>query len=367
MTIEMNIDVPAEGLTDLCADVFERVGSSVEEARRVAVSLVGANLTGHDSHGAIRLPRYVDWVRSGDITPNQTIETIVDLPVLAVVDGRFGFGQTVAPLAVAIGIEKAKAAGLSAVSLRNAGHIGRVGEWAEIAAAAGLISIHFVNVAGSVLVAPFGGIERRLSTAPFCVAVPRQGDEPVVLDFATSLVAEGKVAVASRGGKPLPEGALVGPDGALSSDPATLYGPIALDGPREAKLGKGAIRAFGEHKGSGLALMCELLGGSLTGTGATEPGRRFANGMFSIYVDPQRIDPAHVFDGDAARYLTWFKQAKAMPGQTILTPGEPERAARARRLVEGVPLSRETWDSIAASARSVGLDEARVRRALDRA
>ena len=157
------------------------------------------------------MPRYVDWVRSGDIIVNQTIERIVDTPVLAVVDGRFGFGQTVAPLAVAIGIEKAKAAGLSAVSLRNAGHIGRVGEWAEMAAAVGLISIHFVNVAGSVLVAPFGGIERRLSTAPFCVAIPREGAEPVVLDFATSLVAEGKVAVASRGGKPLPRRRWSGP------------------------------------------------------------------------------------------------------------------------------------------------------------
>jgi uncharacterized oxidoreductase len=360
----MNIEIPAENLITLCADVFQRLGSSGEEARRVGVSLVGANLAGHDSHGVIRVPRYVDWMRSGDIIANQTIERIVDTPVLAVVDGRFGFGQTVAPLAVAVGIEKAKAAGLSAVSLRNAGHIGRVGEWAEMAAAVGLVSIHFVNVAGSVLVAPFGGIERRLSTAPFCVAIPREGAEPVVLDFATSLVAEGKVAVASRGGKPLPEGALVGSDGALSTDPATLYGPITPDGPRIAGLGKGAIRAFGEHKGSGLALICELLGGSLTGTGATGPDRRFANGMFSLYVDPKQIDPAHFFDGDATRYLDWFKQGKTMPGQTILTPGEPERASRAKRLADGVPLPRETWDSIAAAARGVGLGSARVERTL---
>ena len=362
----MTLEIPADNLTTLCADVFQRLGSSSEEAHRVAISLVGANLAGHDSHGVIRMPRYVDWVRSGDIVSNQTIERVVDTPVLAVVDGRFGFGQTVAPLAVAIGIEKAKAAGLSAVSLRNAGHIGRVGEWAEMAAAVGLVSIHFVNVSGSVLVAPFGGIERRLSTAPFCVAIRREGAEPVVLDFATSLVAEGKVAVASRGGKPLPEGALVGPDGALSTDPATLYGPITPDGPRNAGLGEGAIRAFGEHKGSGLALICELLGGSLTGTGATGPGRRFTNGMFSLYVDPGRIDPSHIFDGDAARYLAWFKQGKPMPGQTILTPGEPERASRAKRLADGVPLPRETWDSIAAAARSVGLDSARVARTLSR-
>jgi uncharacterized oxidoreductase len=362
----MTLDIPVEGLTALCAEVFERLGSGPPEARRVAASLVGANLTGHDSHGVIRLPRYVDWVRLGDILPNQTIELIVDTPVIAVVDGRYGFGQTVAPSAVAVGIEKAKAAGLSAVSLRNAGHIGRVGEWAEMAAAAGLISIHFVNVAGSVLVAPFGSIERRLSTAPFCIAIPREGVEPIVLDFATSLVAEGKVAVASRGGKPLPEGALIGPDGAFSIDPATLYGPFTPEGPRNAKLGKGAIRAFGEHKGSGLALICELLGGSLTGTGATRPGRRFANGMFSLYLDPVRVDPSHLFDGDVARYLDWFKQAKAIPGHTILTPGEPERSTRAKRMTEGVPLTQETWNSIAAAAIGVGLDDARVNQSLIR-
>ena len=353
----MNITISVDNLTALCAGVFERLGSRPEEAQRVAVSLVGANLAGHDSHGVIRVPRYADWVRSGDIAPNQSIERLVDTPVIAVVDGRYGFGQTVAPLAVAIGIEKAKANGLSAISLRNAGHIGRVGEWAEMAAAEGLISIHFVNVAGSALVAPFGGIERRLSTAPFCVAIPRDGAEPVVLDFATSLVAEGKVAVASRGGAALPEGALIRPDGALSADPTTLYGPFTPEGPRNAALGEGAIRAFGEHKGSGLALICELLGGSLTGTGATMPGRRFANGMFSLYIDPARMDPSDFFDGDLARYVAWFKQAKAAPGHTILTPGEPERTSRAKRIAEGVPLTKETWDSIAATALSVGLED----------
>ena len=360
----MTLHIPVKSLTDLVTDVFARVGSSPEEARRVATSLVGANLAGHDSHGVIRVPRYVDWVHSGDIVPNQTVERVVDTPALAVVDGRYGFGQTVAPVAVRIGVEKCKSLGLSAVALRDAAHIGRVGEWAEQAAAEGLVSVHFVNASGSILVAPFGGIERRLSTAPFCVGVPRQGQEPVILDFATSLVAEGKVAVAARGGKKLPAGSLVGADGNLSTDPAMLYGPMEPGGPMDSTKGTGAIRAFGEHKGSGLALMCELLGGSLTGTGATKPGRRFANGMFSIYIDPARVDPAHLFDGDVGEYLAWFKTAKTMPGHEILTPGEPERAARAKRMAEGVPLSQETWDSIAVAARGVGVPEADIARAV---
>lgn len=354
----MTINVPAAALTTLVADVFAHVGSSPEEARRVATSLVGANLSGHDSHGVIRVPRYVDWVRTGDIVPNQTIALVVDTPALAVVDGRYGFGQTVAPLAVDVGIAKCRGVGVSCVALRDAAHIGRVGEWAEQAAAAGLVSVHFVNASGSVLVAPFGGIERRLSTAPFCAGVPRDGGDPIILDFATALVAEGKVAVAARGGKPVPEGSLVGPDGALSTDPAMLYGAHAPGAALDHTAGLGAIRAFGEHKGSGLALLCELLGGSLTGTQATFPERqKFANGMLSFYVDPTRLDPSHLFDGDVGRYVAWFTTAKTIPGQEILIPGEPERRARAKRLKEGLPLTAETWDSIVAAARDVGVSE----------
>jgi uncharacterized oxidoreductase len=352
----MTIHIPADALREFCAEIFACMGCRSEEADRVSASLVDANLTGHDSHGVIRVPRYVDWVRTGDLIPNQSIERLVDTPVIGVFDGHFGFGQTMAPMAVDIGVEKAKATGLSAISLRNSGHVGRVGEWAERAAAAGLISIHFVNAAGSILVAPFGGLDRRLSTAPFCAGVPREGAPPIVLDFATSLVAEGKVNVASHGGKPLPRDALIGPDGALSGDPTLIYGPLTSEGPRDHSRGAGAIRAFGEHKGSGLALICELLGGSLTGNGATEPDRKFANGMFSLYLDPKRVDPSHVFDADMTRYLDWFLETKAIPGESIMTPGEPERASRAKRVKSGVPLPDEAWALIVGAARSVGVN-----------
>src|SRR6202795_965379 len=309
------VTLQVQKLIDFVAEVFTHSDSSPEEARRIAAYLTTANLTGHDSHGVIRVPVYIRWKKTGSVVPDQTVEFVVDTPSLAVVDGKFGYGQTVAPQAVRIGIEKCKAAGLAAVALRNAGHIGRVGDWAEMAAAEGLVSIHFVNAAGSLLVAPHGGVQKRLSTAPYCVGIPRQGQEPIVLDFATSIVAEGKVLLASRGGKKLPKGALIDFDGTLSEDPAVLYGPYSAEGPRDHTKGTGAIRAFGEHKGSGLAFICELLGGALTGTGATAPDRRFANGMFAVYVDPKRIDPAHVFDADMARYLAWFAEAKAAPGE----------------------------------------------------
>jgi uncharacterized oxidoreductase len=350
----MTVHIFADELTNISARIFERVGSSAQEARAVAASLVDANLAGHDSHGVIRVPRYASWVQEGELIANQTPASLSDAPGFAVLDGGFGFGQIMAPHSVDVGVAKAKTSGLAAVSLRNSGHLGRVGEWAERAAAAGLVSIHFVNAAGSVLVAPFGGLERRLSTAPFCVGLPRDGAPPVILDFATSLVAEGKVRVAAQGGKPLPADALIGPDGKLSGDPAALYGASASQRAPDYAFGEGAIRAFGEHKGSGLALICELLGGSLTGNGATAHQRKFANGMFSIYVDPKQIDPSHVFDADMARYLDWFSSTKPIPGQEILTPGEPERRARAQRSTSGVPLAEEVWEAIQATAKDVG-------------
>jgi len=352
------VTIAAQKLIDFVTDIFARAGSSAAEAKRVATYLTAANLTGHDSHGVIRVPRYVKSAVEGVIKTDQTVEVVIDAPSFAVIDGKFGFGQTVTPQAIRIGIDKCKAQGLSMIALRNSGHLGRVGDWAEMAAAENLVSIYFVNAAGSVLVAPFGGVERRLSTAPYCVGVPRKGQGPVVLDFATSLVAEGKVLVASRGGKKLPGDALVGPGGDISGDPHLLYGDYTPDGPREYLKGKGAIRAFGDHKGSGLALMCELLGGALTGNGATKLGRPFANGLLGIFIDPERIDPEHFFDGEISRYIAYVKDSKpAAGGSEVLVPGEVEARTRAERLKNGVPLPDDVWATIVAAARSVGIND----------
>src|ERR1700749_3511947 len=358
------VTIQVNNLIDFVADVFAHSESSPEEAKRIATYLTTANLTGHDSHGVIRVPVYIRWKKTGSVVPNQTAELVVDTPSLAVVDGKFGYGQTVAPQAVRIGIEKCKKAGLAAVALRNAGHIGRVGDWAEMAAPEGRGSVHFVNAAGSLLVAPFGGVQKRLSTAPYCVGIPRKGQDPIVPDFATSIVAEGKVLVASRGGKKLPKGALVDHDGTLSEDPAVLYGPHAKDGPRDHTKGTGAIRAFGEHKGSGLAFICELLGGALTGTGATATDRRFANGMLAFYIDPKVVDPANFFDGEITRYTDFIRGTKPISGvDQVLIPGDPERKTRAERTRNGIPLPDDTWAAIVNTAREVGVGEVRIQRA----
>jgi hydroxycarboxylate dehydrogenase B len=349
--------IPAPALEALVADIFLASGCDRAEAARIAHHLLGANLAGHDSHGVVRVPRYVEWQQAGHVVAGRTAEVVTDGGAFALLDGGFGFGQTVAPQATALGIERAQAHGAAVVALRNAGHIGRVGAYAEQAIEAGLISIHFVNVAGSTLVAPFGGTERRFSTAPFSVGVPT--DPPVVLDFATSRVAEGKVLVASNGGKPLPADALVEPDGRPSADPHTLYGPYERVGPRSPSNGAGAIRAFGEHKGSGLAFMCELLAGALTGGGCSGPVRargRIANGMLSVYLSPRHFGTEAEFRRAAQDYVAWVKSCRPdTPGGEVLAPGEPEARLRAERLAKGVPLQPDTWASILACARGLGV------------
>jgi len=355
------VTIRAEALRDFVSDIFVKAGCSHEEGERLGKSLVSANLAGHDSHGVVRVPRYLQWKRDGDFLADQKLDVVIDTPVLAVVDGRYGFGQSIAPQAVEIGIRKCRETGLAAVALRNSGHVGRVGEWAEMAAAAGFVSIHFCNAASSLLVAPFAGVERRMSTAPYAIGIPRPGDDPLILDFATSVVAEGKVLVASQGGKKLPDTALIGPDGQMSGDPHLLYGDYTPASPRNYQQGKGAIRAFGEHKGSGLAFMVEILGGSLTGTGAAQEGRRWANGMLSFYIDPQRLDPQGFFPADVKRYVGFFKSSRpAEAGGEVLAPGEPEIIARKKRLADGIALPDETWAALVTAARAVDIEERRI-------
>jgi len=361
----MTVTIKAKALEAFVADIFASAGCSREEGDRIGHYLVSANLAGHDSHGVVRVPRYAAQKKNGTVVADVTVEVVIDTPVIAVIDGKYGFGLTVTPQAVRIGIDKCRKNGLSAVTLRNAGHVGRVGDWAEMAAAEGLVSIHFVNASGSVLVAPYGGVDRRFSTAPYCVGIPRPGLDPLVLDFATSIVAEGKVLVASQGGKKVPDGALIGADGTPSADPHLLYGEYTPTGPRNHAQGTGAIRAFGDHKGSGLAFMCEMLGGSFSGNGATDPKRgKFANGMLSFYVDPKVFDPAGFFPQDVAKYVAFVKSSRpAAAGAEILVPGEPEARLRRQRLADGVPLPDYTWAAIVETARSVGLDERRIQSA----
>ena len=350
------VKLKPDGLADVLTRIFLAAGGTEEEARCIAVNLVEANLAGHDSHGVVRTQRYCTWVRDGKVFFGRELTRVIDTESFALLEGNLGFGQTLGIEAVRIGVDKARKHGLSMVGLRNIGHLGRIGEWAERACAEGMVSIHFVNAYHSMLVAPFGGAERRMATNPVCIGVPCEGGD-FLLDFATSTVAEGKVLVAKRGGKPLPEGALIDGDGQPTTDPDALYGPTPPGALPDARKGPGAIAAMGLHKGSGLALACELLAGALTGSGTCGPGFEFHNGMLSIYIDPERLDDGHDWAGAVKAYVDYVHACRpADPEVPVMIPGDPERKRRAERRANGLPLPGEAWDSILTAGTDLGLD-----------
>jgi uncharacterized oxidoreductase len=344
--------VPPERLRELVGAVFAAAGCGPAEHQRIAHYLVEANLVGHDSHGVIRVPPYVDWLRAGKVVANQAPRVVLDREALAVVDGGFGFGQVMGEEAVKLGIARCGRYGVAVVALRNSGHLGRIGDWAELAARAGKLSLHFVNTSGGgILVAPHGGTQRRLSANPIAAGVPVQGGPPVVLDLSTCTIAEGKVRVALNKGTQVPEGCLLDGQGRPTTDPKALYGPPP-----------GAILPLGGHKGYALGVLVEMLAGALTGGGCSNPQEtRVANNMLSILIDPTAFRSAEEFAAEARRFLEYVKSsAPAAPGGEILAPGEPEQRARARRLQEGIDLDDTTWGQLRATCRLVGLSDERV-------
>ena len=354
----------------LVGAIFEHAGCDAEEAHRIAWRLTGANLRGHDSHGVLRARRYLEWLEAGRVHPGRRIEVVHETEALAIVDGGYGFGQTVGEQTVDLGVAMARRHGVAVTALRNAGHLGRIGDWAERAAESNCASIHMVNVRGSLIVAPYGALDRRGSTSPFCAGVPRPGEPPIIHDFATSVVAEGKAMVALHGGKPLPGDALVDADGNHTSDPRPLYGETPPGRTPDPNAGPGALNPFGLHKGSGLNFFMEMFAGALTGSGTaaalgeTEM-RRFCNGMFSIYMQVEAFHDDDWFAREVNAYVEYWKAARPVQaGGEVLVPGEKERTTMAERLERGLPLSQGAWEDILAGARMVGMSDGEVAAAL---
>jgi uncharacterized oxidoreductase len=346
--------IHAEPLRGFIADIVRAGGSADVEAAEVARHLVEANLKGHDSHGVGVVPGYVRDLKDGLLVPNAKLKAVRELGAIGVFDAGAGYGQTMAREATAWAMSKAKDFGLAAFALRNTHHVGRVGTYGEQALEAGLVSILFVNVLivpGRV--APFGGIAGRLGTDPICISFPGTDRvPPFVLDFATSRVAAGKVRVALNEKKKVPVGWIVDKDGHDSTEPGTFFGRSPADG-------GGALLAFGEHKGSGLAVACELLAGVLAGAGAIHPGipnRGVANGMFGILVDPKQFSDPAWLKSEMELLIDWVKSAPPRPGvDRVLVAGEPERLSMAHRLKDGIPIDDTTWGELLAAAQAAGV------------
>jgi uncharacterized oxidoreductase len=342
----MTILAEPNRLREYVASIFVKSGSSDDEARQIAEHLVEANLTGHDSHGVGMVPSYMLHLKSGWVKPNQTPVRVGGTGPFAVFDGQMGYGQPIVNAVMAEAAKIARAHGVAVVTLRNSQHIGRVGFYADRLAAQGLMSIHFVNAVYEVpSVAPFRGSDPRLMTNPVCIAIP--GARPVLLDFATSTIALGKVRVAYNKGEQVAPGRLIDHKGRPTTDPKVMF---------EAP--KGAQTAFGEHKGWALAFVAEVLGGAMAGAPRSGEGfnRGLSNGMMSIVLEPGRLIDGGWFDEAVARLTDYVKASPpADPDKPVLVPGEPERESRTQRGRDGIPIDPTTWKQIGNCAKALGL------------
>ncbi|MEO8857580.1 MAG: malate/lactate/ureidoglycolate dehydrogenase [Burkholderiaceae bacterium] len=348
----MTKTISASDLRAVISGLLAAAGSLPAEAETVASNLVEANLSGHDSHGIGMAPRYVDAVREGGLKPNTSLRTVLDIGTMLSLDGQSGYGQVIGEQAMGLGIQRAKAHGSCIMTLANSHHLGRIGHFAEMAVAQSLVSLHFVNVMSRPIVAPWGGGDGRFGTNPCCIGIPLQGEPPFILDFATSRVAQGKMRVAYNEGHAVAPGMLIDEAGKPTTDPGVVVVP-------QANGLFGALLTFGEHKGFGMALACELLGGALSGGGTwhhTPDGRAAAlNNMLTILIDPVRLGTQQSFAQESSAFLRWMRESPVADGfESVQIAGEPERKARVARERDGIVIDQTTWDAIVQAGAKLG-------------
>ena len=339
--------IAPDRLEALATRIFAALDVPEPDARWVATLLVRANLRGHDSHGVIRIPQYVGSIRKGETNPRPAIAVRRDTPTTALVDGDLGLGQVVARRATEIALEKASRHGLAGVGVHRSNHIGRLADYAELAAQRGFVGLVWTNAPTAVSVVPHGGLERRLSTNPLAVAVPGPaGSVALSVDMATSVVAEGKVRVRRNRKEPLPRGWAIDETGRPVTDSEEFYGP-----PRAGLLPTGG------HKGTALGLVVEVMGGILGGEGAIgDKTGPVHNGTFVLLVEVERFLPLAEFTRQVGDLVGWVRSAQPAPGGgPVMVPGESEARSEATRRREGIPVEDETWRQIEVIAGELGV------------
>jgi len=346
---------PPARLYEAARAIFAAAGCPAEEAESIAEHLVGANLAGHDSHGMIRVLPYVRALARGVVFAGRQPEVVLQEPALVVLDARNGFGQTAANAAVDRACSVAETMGAATVLLRRSGHVGRLGAYAERAAAKGFATIILCNAPrpGGGVIAPWGGRERRLGASPIAMGMPRPPGPAFVLDFSTSYYAVGKLRVARNRGELLPDAAVVAADGTPTRDPNAYFGPP-----------EGAMIPFGGHKGYALNVFTDLLAGLLSGGGAEyPPPGTDEQGGNNLLIHAVSVEAATGGSGSAglaeaiAAYAAWVTSATPIdPAWKVMLPGEPEARARQER-AGGIALDPRTIAQIAEAAALVGLGD----------
>ena len=338
-------------LREIGYELFEAAGCRETDARAVVDHLVESSLFGHDSHGAIRFFEYARSIREGRFNATASPKVVQEHACAAVVDGGGAMGQVGATLATNLAMEKAREHGVASVTLRNTSHVGRAGAYPLMAAREGMLGLIFVNAGREgYKVAPYGGIEGRLSTDPIGFAAPRREADPVLVDMTTSVVADGKIRVAINQGKPIPEGWGIDSEGNPTTDPKR----VRLD-PMGALLPLGGVVAY---KGTALTLMVEILGGALSGEGCASPAREMvSNGVCLTVYHIEHFREIEAFYQELEDLIAHIKSARTAPGvDEILLPGEPEFRCAEQRGRDGIEVDGTTWEAICGEAQEHGVD-----------
>jgi len=332
-------------LRKISFEIFKAAGATDYEARIVSDLLVESNLAGHDSHGVLRIPQYVSMIQRGDIKPGVNIEIVRETPATAVINGNWGFGQSIATKTTQVAIEKAERCSISSVSVYNCNHIGRLASYVLMAAEHKMIGMMMVNGhGGDQAVAPFGGIARRLGTNPIAVAIPTK-NVPFVLDITTSAVAGGKMRVKRVRKEKLPEGWLIDSEGNPTIDPEEYFK-------------RGALLPLGDalgYKGYGLSLVVDILAGALSEAGCSRADApRLGNGIWACVINIESYTPIDEFKDRVQLMLEYVKSSPKAPGfNEIMIPGERAFRERRKRLDEGIFIEDETWRHITETRRSL--------------
>lgn len=346
-------------LTEISTGILHAAGAPEDHARLVSEHLIEANLMGHDSHGIGMVPSYVGGIMQGLVAADRHAALVADNGAVLSFDGGTGLGRVVGMEAIEQGIERTSSTGICCVALGNASHLGRIGIFGERCAEAGFVSMHYVNVVGHGPVAvAYGGRDRRFVTNPFCCTVPRPDGNHVVLDMATTTVAAGKVRVAMMKGMQVPDDSLVDAQGVPTNDPMALFG------------GTGAMQPFGKHKGYGLMVMCELLGGALGGIYTMQPGNprkgSTINNMLSIIVDPNAVGNREAFDEEVTAMVDYIYASEPAEGvDAVLVPGDPERQSKKRLLTEGIDVDDNSWAEFLKAGEQAGFSADQVARIIE--
>ena len=343
----------ANQLTAVSTNLLRAAGASNEEAELVTRHLVKSNLVGVDSHGVLQLTSYIKGIRNGIIKPGAKFEIVRESPSTVLINGNWGFGQVICYKGMSLAIDKAKKSGSVVACIFNCNHIGRLGDYSQMALENGMIG--FICVNGDPVVAPYGGRKPLLNTNPISYGIPSGRENPIIVDIATSVAAEGKIRAALYSGHKLPPGWILDSRGRQSTNPADVYEPPLP--PEQTKLA-GALLPMGGHKGYGLGLVVSILSGILSGTGRDpEITSGLTNG---VYISVVRIDefvPLQDFKDSVDKLIRTIKSSPTAEGfSEVLIPGEVEIRAEENRSKSGIVIPDMTWKSLVDTCRQYGLD-----------